>query len=313
MLPVKLMSPAGSLEGAALALDNGADALYAGVTNLSMRPKRVEFKETNLKSLVDLVHQRGKEIYITMNVCPKPADVDLYKQKLAEVYQAGADAVIVSDVGMMAYIKQTYPDLPVHVSIMTSVVNSEAARFYKDQGAAVVVVSRSLSSIDEVRAITQNVDVDIELFIHGGICYMFDGNCYMSSYWRQVWEFDPDLGQERLKGQNNTKGECQLICKRHCVLTKDGQEIVAGRLLRRPDDVGLDRLPEYIKMGVKIFKIEGRAMPLKYIAEATCLYREAIDTYFADPSRYQIKQEWLPVVDRLIEHRLEYERTWHIT
>lgn len=307
------MSPVGSLEAATVALDNGADALYAGVTNLSMRPKRVEFKEASLKSLVELVHQRGKEIYVTMNVCPKPDDVDLYKRKLADVYAAGVDAVIVSDLGMMAYIKETYPALPIHVSIMTSVVNKEAADFYKQQGAAVVVISRSLSNIEEIREIAQTVDVDFELFIHGGICYMFDGNCYMSSYWRQVWEFDPDLGKERLKGQNNTKGECQLICKRHCSLVKDKQTIISGRLLRRPDDVGLDRLPEYIKMGVKIFKIEGRAMPLRYIAEATRLYREAIDTYFTNPDQYEIKSQWLPVVDRLIEHRLEYERSWHIS
>lgn len=313
MLPVKLMSPAGSLEAAALALDNGADALYAGITNLSMRPKRVEFKEANLKSLVELVHQRGKEVYITMNVCPKPDDVSLYKSKLAEVYEAGADAVIVSDIGMMAYIRQNYPDLPIHVSIMTSVVNKEAADFYKQQGAAVVVVSRSLSSVAEVKEIASNIDVDIELFIHGGICYMFDGNCYMSSYWRQMWEYDPDLGKERLKGQNNTKGECQLICKRHCTLTKDNENVVSGRLLRRPDDVGLEKLPEYINMGVKIFKIEGRAMPLRYIAEATRLYREAIDTYFANPAQYQLKKEWLAVVERLIDARLEYERTWNIS
>lgn len=309
---VELMSPAGSLETARLAIGNGADAVYAGVTNLSMRPKRVEFSETDFKGLIDFVHARGKKIYATMNICPKPSDVDNFKRHVNNIYHQGVDAVIVSDVGMMNWIHQTYPDLEIHASIMTSVVNPEAAQFYKDLGASVVVVSRSLDDLEGLRQIRDQVDVDLEVFVHGGICYMFDGLCYMSSYWRQEWGYDEDMGVMRLIGQNNTKGECHLICKRECSLERDGKILAEGRLMRRPDDVGLDRLPFYLDLGIRILKIEGRAMPAYYIEEATRLYRQAIDLYLTDPAKYAIRDEWLPAVDRLIEARHEYERRWDV-
>ncbi len=308
---IELMSPAGSIEGAKLAFDAGADVVYAGIKNISMRPKRVEFDQ-DFGELVKYAHGRGRKVYATTNVCPKPSDIPIFEQRLAEVSAIGADAVIVSDPWVMEYIRDNYPELPIHASIMTSVVNAEAARFYKERGASVVVVSRSLNDLDEIRRIKEEVDVDLEVFVHGGICYMYDGDCYMSSYWRQRRDFDPDLGVFRLFGQNNTKGECQLICKRNCSLTAGGEVISKGRLMRRPDDVGLDRLPFYIETGVRILKIEGRAMSLDYIAEATRLYRQAIDLYYAEPARWKVREEWAPAVEELIEARLEYERTWHI-
>ncbi len=309
----ELMSPAGSLEAAEVAFDAGADVVYAGVTNISMRPKRVEFGGDDIGDLIDHAHARGKKVYAATNVCPKPSDVDLFHEKIAELHEKRVDGIILADISMMEYVRDHYPDLPVHASIMTSVVNAEAAEFYRERGASVVVVSRSLEDMDEVRRIAAETDIDLEVFVHGGICYMFDGDCYMSSYWRQKWDYDPDLKRHRLFGQNNTKGECQLICKRPCSLQNADGEVADGRMMRRPDDVGLKRLPFYIDIGVKILKIEGRAMPLRYVREATELYRRAIDAYIDDPERFAVLNEWQPVVDRLIEDRLEYERTWDIS
>ncbi len=309
---VKLMSPAGSMEAAEVAFDSGADVVYAGIKNISMRPKRVEFDE-NIGELINYAHGRGREVYVTTNVCPKPQDLPLFDKRLASVSELKADGVIVSDISVMEHIHKNYPNLPIHASIMTSIVNAQAAKFYKERGASVVVISRSLGDIEEIRLIREEVDIDLEVFVHGGICYMYDGDCYMSSYWRQRWDYDPDLKENRLFGQNNTKGECQLICKRSCSLESKGVARDSGRLMRRPDDVGLDRLPFYIDMGVKVLKIEGRAMPLEYIASATKLYRRAIDLYYESPERFQLLNEWQPAIDELIEARLEYERTWHIT
>jgi putative protease len=308
----EIMAPAGSLEAAQVAFDAGADVVYAGVTNISMRPKRVEFGRDSIGELLEYAHERGKKVYAVANVCPKPADIPLFEEKIAELYEKKADGIIMSDISMMEYVHANYPDLPIHASIMTSVVNAEAAKFYKDRGASVVVVSRSLKNMEQVRRIREETDIDIEVFVHGGICYMFDGDCYMSSYWRQKWDYDPDLGTHRLFGQNNTKGECQLICKRQCSLTGDEGELASGRLMRRADDVGIERIPFYVDIGVKILKIEGRAMPLRYIREATALYRQALDSYMEDPERFSFTDEWRQVVDRLIEDRFEYERTWHI-
>lgn len=311
MKRIELMSPAGSLEGAEIAFNAGADIVYAGVKNLSMRPKRVEFDQ-DLGELIEFAYGRGKKVHATINVCPKPSDIPLFEKRLAEVNALGADAVIISDPWVMEYVRDNYPDMAIHASIMTSIVNAEAAKFYRERGADVVVVSRSLGDLNEIRRIKEEAGVDLEVFVHGGICYMFDGDCYMSSYWRQKRDFDPDLGVFRLFGQNNTKGECQLICKRACTLAADGEVLAEGRLMRRPDDVGLDRLPNYIDMGVRILKIEGRAMSLDYIANATGLYRQAIDLYYDNPERWQLRDEWRSTVSGLIEARLEYERTWHI-
>ncbi len=309
---IQLMSPAGSMEAARLAFDSGADIVYAGVKNISMRPKRVEFDQ-DISELIDYAHARAKKVYVTVNVCPKTNDLPLFDDRIASLSALNADAVIVSDISVMEHIHKNYPRLPIHASIMTSVVNAEAAKFYKERGASVVVVSRSLDDLEEIKKISEEGEVDLEVFVHGGICYMFDGDCYMSSYWRQTWDFDPDLGRNRLFGQNNNKGECQLICKRDCRLQNESGVIADGRLMRRPDDVGLAKLPFYISMGVKVLKIEGRAMPPSYVANATRLYRQAIDLYYQDPKVFQVLDEWRPAIDDLIEARLEYERTWHIS
>lgn len=310
---LELLVPCGSMEGAKLAVENGANAVYAGVTNLSMRPKRVEFSiENSLTDLVKYVHENGVRLFAALNIYMKSQDEDLFKRSVDEVVTSKADAIILSDIGAIRYVRQNYPELPVHVSICTSVTNAEAARFYEDLGASVVVVSRSLDDLDEIKKIRESVDVDLELFVHGGICYMYDGDCYLSSHYKQVWNYDKALGAERLFGQNNTKGECQLICKRNCALTLEGETLAEGRLLRRPDQVGLHNLPFYIDNGINILKIEGRAMPLEYVAQATKLYREAIDLYLQDKEAFKVKDNWLPVIDRLIEARHEYERKWHI-
>lgn len=310
---VELLAPARDLDTAARAIEAGADALYAGVTNFSMRPKRAELREEGLPALVDYAHALGKRVYVVMNIYPKSAEVEDFKREVELVYEAQADAVVVSDPGLIRFIHRHFRDLPIHVSVMTSVVNPEAALFYKELGASMVVVSRSLDSDEEIVRIRDLAGMDLEVFIHGGICFMFDGICYMSSYWRQDWAFDADFGGMRLFGQNNTKGECQLICKYDCRLVDEENRLAAaGKLMRRPDQVGLAKLPFYMQLGVKVFKIEGRAMPADYIEEATRLYRTAIDRYIEDPDRYRLADEWLPVVDRLLEARLDYERQWHI-
>lgn len=309
---MELMSPAGSLESAKAAFSNGADSIYAGFLNLSMRPKRVEFTDDSFENLLAYSRSIGKKVYAVTNVYFKHQDLSYFYEKFDHLASLKPDAVIIADVNMITWIKKNYPEIPVHVSIQTSVVNVEAAKFYESLGADVIVISRSLDDKDELRRIRAGVKCGIEVFVHGGICYMFDGNCMMSSYWKQEWGHDEALGIPRLLGQNNTKGECHLVCKRNCGLEVGGVLQSEGRLMRRPDMVGLADLPFYIDLGVKILKIEGRAMPLYYIEEATRLYREAIDLYKSDPEKFSVAAEWEPRIERLLEARHEYEKKWHI-
>lgn len=312
-MPVELLVPCGSIEGAKLAAENGADAVYAGVTNLSMRPKRVEFSANNsLSNLVEFVHDNGMRLFAAVNVYMKAQDKDIFLSSVDEVSNSGADAIILSDIGAISYVKENYPELPIHVSVCTSVASADAALFYEELGASVIVISRSLDDLDEVKKIRESVNAKLELFVHGGICYMYDGDCYLSSHWKQVWDYDEHLAAERLYGQNNTKGECQLICKRECSLVRDGEVIADGRLLRRHDQVGLYNLPFYIETGIDILKIEGRAMTLPYVAEATRLYRQAIDMCLNDPEAFTVKDEWLLQVESLVNARFDYDMRWHI-
>lgn len=312
-MAVELLVPCGSMEGAKLAAENGANAVYAGMSNLSMRPKRVEFQgDDDFRDVVKFVHDNGMRIFATLNVYMKQQDRKIFESSVEEAVASGADALILSDLGAVSYVRKNYPEVPVHVSICTSVTNVEAAKFYEDLGAEVIVISRSLDDLREIKKIRDSVNCGLELFVHGGICYMFDGDCYLSSYWKQVWGYDEHMGVERLMGQNNTKGECQLVCKRDCSLIRGEEVLAEGRLLRRPDQVGLVNLPFYLDIGIDILKIEGRAMPLEYVAKATRLYRNAIDMYLSEPQKFVVKQDWMPVVDELIQARHDYERQWHI-
>jgi len=311
---IELMAPARSLESAEAAIESGANALYAGVTGLSMRPKRTEFGKDEFPELVKTAQSQGVKVYATTNIYLKEQDWEFFKKKIDEIISHGPDALIMGDIGAIRYVSENYPEVHIHASIQTSIANPEAAKFYRDLGANLVVISRSVQDRTEIARIHEEVpDLDLEVFVHGGICFMYDGNCMMSSYWKQEWDHDPLIGQDRLMGQNNTKGECQLVCKRACSLT-DGEEfsMADGRLMRRPDQVGLSNIPFFIENGVRILKIEGRAMPISYIKEATKLYRAAIDMYLEDPARFGIKADWQEQISSLIEARLEYERQWHI-
>lgn len=309
---IELMAPAGSLEIAEMAIEAGADAIYAGLNSVSMRPRRAEFTEQGLQELIDYVHSQDKKVYVVANIYPKSCDVDYFKQAIATIYQMGADALVLSDLWALRYVKKHFDGIEAHISVQASVSSDVTARFFEENGADVIVISRSMPEIEDIKKIHQAVKCRLEVFLHGGICFMFDGNCYMSSFYKQSWKFDEERQIKRIYGQNNTKGECHLVCKRNFDLSNNGSKKATGRLMRRPDQVGLEKLPAYIESGVSIFKIEGRAMAINYVRQAVSLYRQAIDSYLQNPSQYKLKEEWLAEAEALKEYRLEYERKWNI-
>lgn len=309
---IELMAPASSLEVARLAIEAGADAIYAGPSSISMRPRRAEFSERELQELIDFTHSQGKKIYVVANIYPKSYDIDFFKKALARIYLMEADALVVSDLWALRYVKKNFADIQAHISIQASVSSDKTARFFEENGADVIVVSRSIPCLEDIKAIRQAVKCRLEVFLHGGICFMFDGKCYMSSFYKQKWGLDEERQITRIYGQNNTKGECHLVCKRNFELSNNGSKKATGRLMRRPDQVGLEKLPAYIESGVSIFKIEGRAMAKSYVKQAVSLYRKAIDSYLQNPSQYKPKEEWLAEAETLKEYRLEYERKWNI-
>ncbi len=309
---VELLAPAGSLEAARIAVEAGADAIYAGPSSVSMRPRRAEFKNDQLAELIKYVHSKGKRVFVVANIFPKSCDVEYFKQNLAQIYEMGADAFVVADLWALRYVKKNFKDIEAHISIQASVSNVEAALFYEKYGADVIVIARSMPDFNDIKKIRKAVSARLEVFVHGGICFMYDGNCYMSSYYKQKVAYDEERQINRTYGQNNTKGECHLVCKRQYDLNDNGTTVATGRLMRRPDQIGLEQIPFFIESGANIFKIEGRAMAHEYVKNAVSLYREAIDSYLEDPKAFKATNEWLDRANDLKEYRLDYERKWNI-
>ncbi|MFQ5575135.1 MAG: peptidase U32 family protein, partial [Terriglobia bacterium] len=148
---VELMAPAGSLEGARTALAAGADAVYAGLTNLSLRPARAEFNDEEFAQIVSLAHDRSKKVYAVLNVFLKDEDLALFDSELAAVNRMGADAVLVADAGAIEAVRTRYPNLPIHVSVQNSVTTPETAKFYEKLGASVIVLSRNTTDFSEIK------------------------------------------------------------------------------------------------------------------------------------------------------------------
>ena len=309
---VELLAPAGSLDTAKIAIEAGADAIYAGPSSVSMRPRRAEFKNDQIAELIKYVHSKGKRVFVVANIFPKSCDVEYFKQNLAQIYEMGADALVVADLWALRYVKKNFKDIEAHVSIQASVSNVEAATFYEKNGADVIVMARSMPDINDIKKIREKVTCRLEVFVHGGICFMYDGNCYMSSYYKQKVAYDEERQINRTYGQNNTKGECHLVCKRNYDLNDNGSSLAAGRLMRRPDQIGLTQIPLFIESGANIFKIEGRAMATDYVEKSVRLYREAIDSYLESPSLFEASKDWLERAEDLKEYRLDYERKWNI-
>ena len=309
---VELLAPAGSLDTAKIAIEAGADAIYAGPSSVSMRPRRAEFKNDQIAELIKYVHSKGKRVFVVANIFPKSCDVEYFKQNLAQIYEMGADALVVADLWALRYVKNNFKDIEAHVSIQASVSNVEAATFYEKNGADVIVMARSMPDINDIKKIREKVTCRLEVFVHGGICFMYDGNCYMSSYYKQKVAYDEERQINRTYGQNNTKGECHLVCKRNYDLNDNGSVLAKGRLMRRPDQIGLTQIPLFIESGANIFKIEGRAMATDYVEKSVRLYREAIDSYLESPSLFEASKDWLERAEDLKEYRLDYERKWNI-
>ncbi len=312
MLDVELLAPAGSFKAAQYAIEEGADALYLGLSGVSMRPRRAEFDKEELDKTIKLIHSKGKKAYVVANIFPKSYDVDFFKDALEDIYRMEADAIVVSDIWSLRYVKDNFKNIEAHVSIQASVSSDKTAAFYERNGADVIVVSRSMPNLEDIKRIRKAVSCRLEVFAHGGICFMYDGNCYMSSHFEQKIKFDKERNIHRVYGQNNTKGECHLVCKRPFELRENGSTLAKGCLMRRNDQVGLRDLPLYIESGINIFKLEGRAMADNYVKRAVKLYRQAIDTYLNDSAGYTVAEKWLSQAEDLKEYRLEYERKWKI-
>lgn len=281
MQKVELLLPAGNLEKLKYAVKYGADAVYLGVVDFSLRAMRKGEIITleNLKSAVELAHSLGAKAYLTLNIFAFNSDIKHLEECMDIIKDANPDAVLVSDFGILRLLKKYMPDVELHISTQTNILNYECVKFWQDMGAKRVVLARELS-IAEISEIKRQVpDMEIECFIHGSQCVSFSGRCLLSDYF---------TNGERKANSGNCSQPCRWSYKL-VESTRPGQyyeinQDERGSHILSPKDLCLVKyLKEMIEAGVDSFKVEGRTKSLYYVSAVAKTYRSAIDAILANP------------------------------
>lgn len=276
MKKVELLAPAGSLEKAKIAFMYGADAVYAGTSKLSLRT-RAEINSNTLADTIIYAHSIGKKVYVALNIYAMDEDYAEIESEVKRLDKLGADAIIASDVGVINTIKKIAPNMEIHVSTQANTVSLHAAEFWKNFGAKRVVISRELSK-DKIKYIMENKpdDLDVEMFIHGAICYAYSGRCYLSKY---------------LANRCANQGDCAQPCRWQYNITASEVNNPDSKINIDYDEKGtylfsskdmclIKQIPTIIDMGVESLKIEGRLKTEYYLATVVRVYRQAIDEYY---------------------------------
>lgn len=276
---VELLAPAGSREALVAAVENGANAIYLAGNAFGARAYASNFDREALREAIHFAHLRKVAIHVTVNTIVSDEEMGPLRDYLRFLYEAGADAVLVQDLGVARVAHETVPDLPLHASTQMSVSSLEGVRALAELGFTRVVLARELS-LKEIRHICAHALVEIETFMHGALCVCYSGQCLMSSM---------------IGGRSGNRGRCAQPCRLpYTLVDEKGQDVLgdkAGSYLLSPRDLStIDVIPDLIEAGVSSLKIEGRMKRPEYVATVVRTYREAIDTYYAGKG-YAVTQE----------------------
>lgn len=282
MKNVELLMPAGNLEKLEYAIRYGANAVYLGVVDFSLRAMRKGELITleNLKDAVNLAHSLGAKAYVTLNIFAFNNDIKQLESCIDRFQDANPDAIILSDFGVFNLVRKHMPNTPIHISTQTNTLNFESVKFWRDLGASRVILARELP-IKDIAEIRKNVpDVELESFIHGAQCVSFSGRCLLSDYF---------TNGERKANHGNCSQPCRWSYKL-VEETRPGQyyeihQDEKGSHILSPKDLCLvEHLSELIDAGVDSLKVEGRTKSLYYVSSVAKTYRQAIDECLKDPS-----------------------------
>jgi len=256
---VELLAPCGGYESFLAAVNAGADAVYLGGREFGARAYAENFLEEELVSVIRQAHLFGVKVYLTVNTLVKEREFSKIYDYMLPLYQAGLDGAIVQDMGVFSCLKRNFPDLKLHASTQMSITGAYGAAYLKEAGCERIVPARELS-LQEIRAIKEEVSVEIEAFIHGAMCYCYSGLCLMSSM---------------IGGRSGNRGRCAQPCR--LPYKTAGKE---GYFLSLKDMNTLEHIPELIEAGIDSFKIEGRMKRPEYVAGVVSVYRKYIDKYY---------------------------------
>ena len=290
----ELLAPAGNFEKLQAALIYGADAVYFGGKNFSLRAYGDNFTREEILQAVDFTHALGKKIYAAVNVFAHNSDLDALTDYLKFLDSAGVDAVLISDLGVLTLAKEL-TNLKIHISTQANVTNWQAAKFFHDLGASRIVLARELTRA-EILEIKSNCATELEIFVHGAMCISYSGRCWLSKF---------------LTGRDANSGACTHSCRWKYHLTEEtrvgeyfpvGEDERGSYVMNSKDLCLLPYLDKVIQSGIASLKIEGRMKSVNYVAGVVKVYRAAIDSYFDNPNEFNLRGEWLAELDK-VAHR----------
>ena len=266
MNKVELLAPAGSMEAFIGAINAGADAVYLSGMQFGARAYAKNFSNEEIIEALSMAHLRDKKVYLTLNTLMKEDEMSCLYDYLLPLYCNGLDGIILQDLGVMQYVKNTFPLLPIHISTQMSCSNHFTAKRLMELGAKRIIPSRELS-LTEIQNIKRECNIEIETFVHGAICYCYSGQCLFSSI----------LGE-----RSGNRGRCAQPCRlNYSIQNKNGY------FLSLKDMCTVEMIPELIDAGIQSFKIEGRMKSPAYAAGVTSIYRKYIDLYYQTGNKSQ--------------------------
>lgn len=302
----ELLAPAGNLEKLKIAIIYGADAVYLAGKAYGLRAAAGNLTLDEMEEGVQFAHERGKKVYVTLNIIPHNSDLKGLDQYIKDIHRIGVDAVIVADPGIITLVKENAPDLTIALSTQANNTNWKSAIFWHNAGVDRIIVARELS-LKEIKTIIENTpdSLEIESFVHGAMCISYSGRCLLSNY---------------MANRDSNRGACAQPCRWEYRLVEEKRpgeyypvyEDERGTYIFNSKDLCMiEHIPELIDIGINSLKIEGRMKSLYYVATVVSTYRKAIDLYLKYPANFKTDPNWLVEIAKA-SHR-EYTKGFYFS
>jgi len=280
---IELLAPAGDLERLKIALYYGADAVYIGGQNFSLRANAKNFSNEEIKEAVNYAHNLNKKVYVAINIVFHDEDFEGLEDYLLKLDSYGVDGIIVSDISVMNLWKKLNLKLELHVSTQASILNKDTALFYKELGAQRIVLAREASE-EDIKEIKAYTNLDIETFIHGAMCTSISGRCIMSNY---------------ATNRDANRGGCAQICRWCFKYYDENNNLLDDNFQMSPKDLNMaEYIKDMIDAGVNSFKIEGRMRSSYYIATVLLCYRRILDKIMNNTLTEEYTKYYLKILNR---------------
>ncbi|WP_438347057.1 peptidase U32 family protein [Paenibacillus sp. FA6] len=309
----ELLAPAGNLEKLKFAIHYGADAVYIGGQKYGLRSNADNFSFEEMREGVEFARKYGAKVFVATNIYAHNEDLEGIEHYLHKLHEAGIAAIITADPAIIEIAQRIVPEIEVHLSTQQSTLNWQAVKFWKEEGLPRVVLGREVS-LKEIAEIKEHVDIEIEAFIHGAMCSSYSGRCVLSNHFTDRdsnrggccqscrWSYDlfedapaneSWVSEENIEDQASLGSMKPNVTQLPLFQPEDNAFTMGSK-----DLCMLESIPELIEVGIDSFKIEGRMKSLHYVATVVSAYRQAIDSYMADPEHYVLKPEWVEEINK---------------